>query len=58
MGTTVVTIVVRSADSLVFSFTSESVKPFDLFQFISLIVLYQSSVVGSENSSLSDLEAK
>ena len=58
MGTTVVIIVVRSADSLVFSFTSESVMPVDLFEFITLIDLHQSSVLGSENSSFSDLEAR
>ena len=45
-----------SVDSLVVSFTSESVRPMDLFKFISSIALYHSSVGGSENSRVSDRE--
>ena len=50
MGTTLVTMLVRSADSLVFSLTSDSVRPTELLAFISSIVVYHSSVAGSKNS--------
>ena len=58
MGTTVVTIVVSSADSLVFSFNSESVSPVEFFEFISLIALKNTSVEGFENSKVPNLETK
>ena len=56
MGTTVVTMDVSSADRLVVSLTTESVRPVDLFVFNSSIALYHSSVAGSENSRVSDRE--
>lgn len=40
METIVVTMEVSSADSLVVSFTSESLRPMDLLKFISSIALY------------------
>ena len=58
MGTTVVTMDVSSADSLVVSLTSESVRPVDLLEFISSIALYHSSVAGSDNSRVFDRENK
>ena len=56
MGTTVVTMEVSSTDSLVVSFTSESVRPMDLLEFIPSIALYHSSEDGSENSRVSNRE--
>ena len=58
MGTTVVTMVVSSSDSLVISLTSELVRPLDLFEFISSIALNHFYVAGSENSRVSTLENK
>ena len=58
MGTTVVTMDVSSADSLVVSLTSELVRPLDLLEIISSIALNHSSVARSENSSVFALENK
>ena len=54
MGTTIVTMDVSSADSLVVSLTSELVRPLDLLETISSIALNHSSVAGSENSRVFD----
>ena len=58
IGTTVVTMLVRSADSLVFSLTLDPVIPIEFLELISSTAVYQSSVAGSENSRMELLERR